>query len=653
MDSGAIAPELFCRNGLTLQAGRYNRMHQVREKRGLCMKHMKKRLAIIWMVLFTALALPASVMPDMAYIQAQAASTVRISSKKMTLILGQSKTLKITGTSKKVTWSSGKKSVASVSKNGKVTAKKKGTADIIATVGNKKYVCKVTVEAPKLSKTKASLQAGQSLQLKLAGTSQKITWKSSDTSVVKVSSSGKITARAKGKANVTATVNKKVFTCKVTISSKVTEKKISSVKLNKTSLTLDEGKSSTLKATVLPADTTMDKGITWTTKNSAVAKVSAKGKVTAVKAGTTYIVAKTSNNKSVSCKVTVKEPLKKATSAGFDMNVWSSSDTYKHDYNSCVSVGTSNVYAINFLGNGNEQWADKVKFKVTDVTPAAYKNMYKAIGITEKTPEVVRASAKEYLDRMARYGYVPGIVEPFTSSGPGGFSVSATAGATLKITCGQSTRAIKITASYEGKVLDTIYLTATGKDAAGNYSAEDRKVYDTVRHKVEAKLWKPGMSNLEKLNALADYINETVHYPYTDTVSGQYNPTFWKNWSVDGRDLLWNMVDDPILSRTMALQGGIMTCLACDIIKTAGMEDLKLRNLYNSATDTVESGEGVWVGVGSYSSAPYNPYHETCWYQAADGTRTGLDCQGMYYEAGSSLVSCEAHQCREKIVPLN
>lgn len=41
--------------------------------------------------------------------------------------VGESKTLKVKNTKKKVKWSSGKKSVASVSKKGRVKAKKKGT----------------------------------------------------------------------------------------------------------------------------------------------------------------------------------------------------------------------------------------------------------------------------------------------------------------------------------------------------------------------------------------------------------------------------------------------------------------------------------------------------------------------------------------------
>jgi len=50
---------------------------------------------------------------------------------------------------KKPKWSSSKKSVATVSKKGKVVAKKAGSATITAKIGKKKYKCKVKVSRKK------------------------------------------------------------------------------------------------------------------------------------------------------------------------------------------------------------------------------------------------------------------------------------------------------------------------------------------------------------------------------------------------------------------------------------------------------------------------------------------------------------------------
>ena len=52
----------------------------------------------------------------------------------------------------------------------------------------------------------------------------------------------------------------------------------------------------------------------------------------------------------------------------------------------------------------------------------------------------------------------------------------------------------------------------------------------------------------------------------------------------------------------MDLQGGIVTCQAASIVEHAAMEDLGLPYLYDAVSDTVLSGEGVWIGMGSYST---------------------------------------------------
>ena len=94
-------------------------------------------------VLTAALLLSGVNVPEVA----EAKAKVSISKKTLKLKVGQKKKLKVKGTKKKVTWSSKNKKVATVTKKGVVTAKKKGTTQIIAKVGKKKYTCKVTVKA--------------------------------------------------------------------------------------------------------------------------------------------------------------------------------------------------------------------------------------------------------------------------------------------------------------------------------------------------------------------------------------------------------------------------------------------------------------------------------------------------------------------------
>ncbi|OLA50819.1 MAG: hypothetical protein BHW53_04770 [Ruminococcus sp. CAG:108-related_41_35] len=84
-----------------------------------------------------------------------------------------------------------------------------------------------------------------------------------------------------------------------------------SVSLNKTSLTLDVGKSYTLTKTVSPSNAATS--YTWSSSNTSVATVDGNGKVTAKKAGTATITVKTSNGKTATCKVTVNLPTPQIT----------------------------------------------------------------------------------------------------------------------------------------------------------------------------------------------------------------------------------------------------------------------------------------------------------------------------------------------------
>lgn len=119
-------------------------------------------------------------------------------------------------------WKSSNTSVATVSSSGKVTAKKKGTCVITATVGGKQVTCKITVKeriSVKLNKTSVTIQVGETFTLKAAvtGTASSVTWKSSATSIATVSSIGKIKGIKVGKCRVTASVGGASAVCNVTV----------------------------------------------------------------------------------------------------------------------------------------------------------------------------------------------------------------------------------------------------------------------------------------------------------------------------------------------------------------------------------------------------------------------------------------------------
>ena len=80
---------------------------------------------------------------------------------------------------------------------------------------------------------------------------------------------------------------------------------VSSVSLDKTSVSLNVGESVTLAATVKP-DNATNKTVSWSSSNASVASVDASGKVSAVAEGTATITAK-AGDKTATCSVTVKK----------------------------------------------------------------------------------------------------------------------------------------------------------------------------------------------------------------------------------------------------------------------------------------------------------------------------------------------------------
>ncbi len=157
-----------------------------------------------------------------------------MSASKSTIYVGGNTTktaqMKLSGVAESaytVTYKSSKPSVASVSKKGKVTAKKKGSAKITATVkiGTTTKTLSKTIKVKKaylkFSKKKTSLKVKKSYKYKVKGYGIKassVRFKSSKSSVLKINKkTGKATAKKKGTAKITASYKKAKVTVKVKV----------------------------------------------------------------------------------------------------------------------------------------------------------------------------------------------------------------------------------------------------------------------------------------------------------------------------------------------------------------------------------------------------------------------------------------------------
>lgn len=113
-----------------------------------------KRIRLQILAFVLALSL---IVPFLGTAPAEAKKKIALNRKKVTLYVGKSYQLKVKGTKKSVRWKTNKRKVATVTKKGKVTAKKAGTAKITARTAGKKLVCRVIVKK-KEKKNKATAQ---------------------------------------------------------------------------------------------------------------------------------------------------------------------------------------------------------------------------------------------------------------------------------------------------------------------------------------------------------------------------------------------------------------------------------------------------------------------------------------------------------------
>ena len=218
---------------------------------------------------------------------------------------------------KKVTWTSSDDTVATVDENGVVTAMGGGTATITADVNGHSATCNIKVlihttgislgsEELQLVKGQVSDPIEVTYDPENTDDSKDLTWTSSDDTVATVDENGVVTAVGGGTATITATLNadESIYAeCVVTVS--VPLESIS-VEADGDTDSLEVGDTVKLAVGYNPADTTDEKGVTWTSSNEDVATVDENGMVTAVAGGIATITATSVANADITATCDIK-----------------------------------------------------------------------------------------------------------------------------------------------------------------------------------------------------------------------------------------------------------------------------------------------------------------------------------------------------------
>ena len=224
---------------------------------------------------------------------------------------------------KSTKWASSNENIVTVL-NGVLTGVEEGTAIVSVTSSNGKSAsCEVAVVDPdtvipeiRLSKNIVEIVEGQTFGLKADlitddQTEIALFWESTKPQYAEVKD-GLVTAKKAGYTTIIArTIYNTVATCSVKVKAPSIE--VTQITLDKAEITLNprynDLKTEKLTATILPANAT-DKSIIWESQNKSVAVVK-NGVVSAKKAGTTTVTARTANGMKAQCIVTVEDGFRK------------------------------------------------------------------------------------------------------------------------------------------------------------------------------------------------------------------------------------------------------------------------------------------------------------------------------------------------------
>ena len=211
--------------------------------------------------------------------------SITLSQETLELVEGETATLTATvypenATNKTVRWISDNTDVASVDKNGLVTANHAGQATIVAAAGLQKAFCYVSViasetpvvpvESVSIDQKTLDLVAGDTFQLTATvspddATNKTIVWSSDDTGVACVDKEGLVTAMGAGHTTINAYAGSFSATCEVTVYSERPE--LTGISLNYSYLTVPQDTVLTLELTPIPSIAQLPEDPSWSNSN--------------------------------------------------------------------------------------------------------------------------------------------------------------------------------------------------------------------------------------------------------------------------------------------------------------------------------------------------------------------------------------------------
>ena len=298
---------------------------------------------------------------------------------------------------KKVQWKSSNPKLAAIS-NGKVTAKSWGNVQIYAVYGGKKISCKVYTynqliytDFTGYKTTPIKTKTGKTIQLKPEKHGSVAIYKSSNTKIATVSSSGIVTPKTTGTVKITCVSlgrNRYIASAEVVVGAELKSVSTSS------EIVMDKGEQKILKVTVHPGNAYV-RTITYATSNSSVVTVSRTGKITAKAPGLVKITVTTDGGKKIKNTIQVYVRDKKTGTSNAPLS--GSSGTILHRGLS-LEAPENTLPAFSLAGQKGAKYVETDVRQLKDGTFVIFhdSNLLRMCGVDKRIENLTYQEVKKY-----------------------------------------------------------------------------------------------------------------------------------------------------------------------------------------------------------------------------------------------------------------